>query len=175
MAGLVSGDTLASWDAATGTWDTETDSWEARAYSPLNVRLVSFDRSGAKFAYTEDLTYQLDGTSYNVVMERQGLSVIGQDRQGQPKNDNEVVKLLTELWPRFEGDTGAVINIEIGTQMGPNDAVFWGTPYQFVLGTDKKINCFRSGKFISLRFSWQSQYFARLINYEMQIEKAGRY
>lgn len=175
MNGLVSGDSLASWDAASGTWDTEVDSWETRAYSPLNPRLVSFDRSGSRFAYTEDLTYQLDGTSYNVVMERLGLSIIGQDRNGQPKNDNEIIKLLTELWPKFEGDVGTTVNIEIGTQFGPNEAINWGTPYPFVVGTDKKINCFRSGKFISLRFSWQSQYFVRLVNYEMQIEKVGRY
>lgn len=173
--GLVAGDTLASWDAASGTWATETAAWDERGYSPLNVQLVGFERSGSKYAYVEDNGTQLDGTNYNVVMERTSLSIIGRDREGNPKNDNEVVKLLTELWPRFEGDAGTVINIEIGTQMSPNSAINWGTPYTFTIGTQKKINPYKSGKFLSVRFSWSSEKWARLINYEMQIEPAGTY
>jgi hypothetical protein len=173
--GVIGGESLNSWDVDSGQWDSDVSSWEARAYSPLNYQLLAAERSGSKLLYHVDFSSQLESTDYTVVFERTGLSIIGQDREGQPKNDNEIVKLLTEVWPRFESSTGLRVNIEIGTQQGPNEATDWGTPFVFQVGTDKKINCFRSGRFISLRFSWTSSAWAKLINYEMQLEKAGIY
>lgn len=174
-AGVVSSSTSSGWSADSSSWDSDSSTWEQRTYSPLNYQLVSADRSGSKRLYNLDTTNQFDGTNFNVVFERTGLSIIGRDREGQPKNDNEVVKLLTELWPRFEGEAGAEIAIEVGTQMGPNDAVSWGTPFTFTIGSQKKINPYRSGKFLSFRFSWSSAYWVRLVDYEMQIEPCGIY
>ena len=173
--GVVSSSTNAAWSGDSEAWDSDTSTWEQRDYSPLNYQLLAADRSGSKRIYNMDSTTQFDGTNYRVMFERVGLSIIGRDREGQPKNDNEVVKLLTELWPRFEGTAGTEVSIEIGTQMGVNDATDWGTPFTFTIGSQQKINPYRSGKFISLRFSWSGSTWARLVNYEMQIESVGTY
>lgn len=173
--GIVSNATAASWDGDSASWDSDESSWDAREYSPLVRQLVAAERSGYKILYRMDQDDTFDTLDISTVFERKSLTIIGRDRAGQPKNDNEVIKIVTELWPRFEGAAGTQISIYIGTQMSPNDAISWGVPYTFTIGQDRKINPYVSGKFISLRFEVSGNAPVQLIDYEIQLEVAGQY
>jgi hypothetical protein len=174
-AGIVSHSTAASWDGDSASWDSDETSWDSREYSPLIRQLVAAERSGSKILYRMDQNTTFDTLDITTVFERKSLSIIGRDREGRPKNDNEVIKLVTELWPRFEGAAGTQISIYVGMQMSPNEAVSWGAPHTFIIGQDKKINPYVSGRFISLRFVVAGGEPVRLIDYELQLEVAGLY
>jgi hypothetical protein len=172
VTGSISAD---SWSSDSGTWDSDNSSWGYAAYQPTQSRLV-FGKPGASRAtYVADLSTTFAGTQFTSYIERVGLTIIGQDRNGKPIEDLETVKLLTEIWPRVEGDAGVTINVYAGTQMARDQAVEWHGPYPFVIGTDLKVNPLVRGKLLGVRFSATTDASWRIHGYDITVQPIGGY
>lgn len=172
LQGAVASDT---WDNAVGTWDTDNAPWGYGAYSAVGSRLLMVTHGTERNGYVQDTGTQFHDEPIHAYVERIGLSVLGKDWQGRPIYDSDVVKIVTEVWPRVKADVGTVMYISLGTQMTENDPIEWTEPMPFVVGTDEKVNPYVSGKILSIRFEVTSSTHWQLSGYDMEIKPGGSY
>lgn len=164
-----------SWDSDSGSWDSDTTLWDARTTSPAVRRLLMLDRSAGKRTYLVDQGTSFDTAAYSWVLERIGLSAIGEGRDGKPTIDSRLIKLVTEIWPRVEAVDGTQLSIYVGTQDRPTDPVSWSSAYTFTVGTDQFVPVYHSGRYISLRFEYTGTVYARLLAYELETYAQGEF
>lgn len=147
-SGLVSAETPEEWGGGSGGWDVDTTVWAepgARAIlaaSDARTKLVRLD-SGTQIAAAD----------YTSSIERQGLAVVGRDRQGQPKVDYRVVKQIQRIIPKLTGQ--GAIRVEVGAANDFNETPTWSNPMDFTIGSDKYLDLPTPvvGKLIAVRFS----------------------
>lgn len=72
-----------------------------------------------------DLGLNFNGTSFSSHLERTGLAIIGQDREGNPLTDYQKRRLVTRFWPKVEGSP---VHVYIGGQDKIGGAVTYGPP-----------------------------------------------
>src|SRR5690606_28516135 len=109
-----------------------------------------------------------------VILERLGLTIYGRDRQGNWKEDPDLVKLVKKVVPIFRGSPGTVINIFVGAQDSMEGGVTWDGPHEFVIGRDTFVTPLISGKFIAIRFESLGQKQWSLLSYDLDIKNIGR-
>lgn len=160
-------------DADTAVIDSGTDAIDSAGYAPASDSLIATDPVNSKF-YLLDSTQQFNGTSMPVVLERTGLGIHRQDRFGNIQIDTTSHKVVTEVWPRMEGSSGASIDIYVGTQDYPDGAVTWNGPYAFRPGVDKKIDCYASGTLLGIKFQSEANQSWKLYGYDMTVAVGGR-
>jgi hypothetical protein len=172
---VISGQTQASWDADTGVWDADTSTWGSSAYQPVTSRLMMGSIAAQRKMIVMDLGTQFEDALYNSVVERTGLSVVGTDKTGKPIEDSEVVKLITEVWIRAQGNVGTILQCFVGTQDDRGSYPIWNGPYPFVIGVDKKINPLVSGRIVSVRFESDAASMWQLHGYDLELKPIGGY
>lgn len=175
MPGFITDLNAETWASDSASWDSDTTIWDALNANPATPRLLMLDKSAGNRAFLLDSTGQFDATNPTVTLERIGLAIAGQDRQGQPKADQQMVKLITEVWPKFEAPAGTVFSIQVGAQMEENDGVTWSAAVNYTVGTDQKVDCYLSGRFLAIRITVTSSAVWRLLNYELTVEPIGVY
>ena len=62
----------------------------------------------------------------------------------------EHYKFISRIWPRINGPEGMTLQIRVGVQGNPDDAISWGPYKDFVIGRDSKVDVRRSGRLISI-------------------------
>ena len=174
-AGLVNDTGVSStWDSSTGSWDVDTGLWDDRLYGQVSRRVVIGVPGGPSLQFG-DTTNQFAGVNMTSSLERTGLAFIKQARDGSLKADLTVRKLVTELYPRLEAANGTVVRIYVGIQEELNQGVTWAGPFNFTVGTDKKINPLVSGRFIAVKFETITDVDWKLHGYELEIVPVGKY
>jgi hypothetical protein len=115
-----------TWDADNGTWDTDFGAWDSSTAAVDNFKLLYPDTVGHKVLVeaTED-----DGEAFFSFVTHPGLNFDAPDK----------IKHLYEIYPNFRG-TGTVYITTFGDR-GVLGAVNDVSTAQFVIGTDRKINC----------------------------------
>lgn len=169
-----SGQTQVSWDADLGSWDADTSTWGSSAYQPVTSRLLMGSLAGGRKTYVMDLGMQFEDFNYNSFVERTGLTIVGQT-QGKTIEDSEIVKLLTEVWMRVQGNVGTVLNVFVGVQDDRGESPVWHGPYPFIVGVDKKVNPLVSGRIVSVRVESDAASNWQLHGYDLNIIPAGAY
>jgi hypothetical protein len=172
-AGLLDDTSAEPWSGDSASWDSDTTVWDSRTSNPATQRLFMGDRSAGKRTFLLDSGATHDTASFAWQLERVGLAILGQDRQGNPKVDTEKIKLVTEVWLRVEASAGTQITVAVGTQMRPEEGVTWSADYTFTVGTDQFVPVYHSGRYISVRFTYTGTAAARLLAYELTIEDVG--
>lgn len=175
--GVVSGagSTADTWAGDLQTWASDNAGWGANAYNAGIRQLLAGIAVPAANLLLLDTTGGFSGAAMEVVAERTGLTVVGTDKQGNPIEDGEVVKLVTEVWPRIETSSAQQIEVYVGTQMQRDQPVTWSGPYLFEPTTMRKINCLVSGKLISVRFRALSSIPWKLLGYDLELKPIGAY
>jgi hypothetical protein len=163
------------WTGDTQTWNADTTIWNTRSSNPAVVRLLMADRSAGNRTFLVDDGQTYDGSSISWKLERTYLSIIGRDREGNPKNDTTVDKLITELWPRFDAPIGTQITCNIGTSFAMAGAVSWGVDQTYNVGVDEFVPVYYSGRYISVRFSGTHNVGVRGLGYALDIVQNGVY
>lgn len=149
-----------SWDGTGGHWDGSTAVWGSRTYNPTDTKLLMAGTADAKI-YLADDTNQFAGSNYDSYVERTGVHL------GTPD-----VKSVSAVYPRIDG-TGAV-NVYVGAEMVPNAGVAWEGPYAFTPGTDKKIDCRVTGRYLAVKFQSNSNASWELDSYDIEYTQAGQ-
>lgn len=111
------------WNSDAGQWDTDSELWS----TPGTDRVLFGDNSANK-VYMLDEGTTFDGLVPNAYIERTGLAIYGKDRQGQPKVDYRVRKLVTRVWPKL---TGGQCLVTVGGQEDEAHSVVWGSAVLF--------------------------------------------
>lgn len=147
-------------------------------YQSTSVNSASQDQwtewlEGSNYAATTSRTYYTQ-ESYEVVLERIGITFDKTDRFGNPKVDPMDIKLVRGIWPVFDGLDGQVVRCYIGSQMAPNDPIEWSGPRDFIIGDDYYIDFRVSGRYISLRFEADVSDPFVLLGYDLDVEPVGR-
>ncbi len=61
-------------------------------------------------------------------------------------------KTVRAIWPRITGSAGTPLQISVGAQRHPDDAIRWSAPVEFVIGRDEKVDVKQVGRYLSFRF-----------------------
>ena len=117
----------------------------------------------------------IGGANFTSKMERLGLGIVGQDREGQLKTDFNKVKLVTEIWPYIDTSSNVTFDVYIGGQDTPSGDVTWNGPYTFDPQTTEKIDCLIEAKSIAIRFETDDPGAWRFDGYGLNIELVGEY
>lgn len=157
-----------TWEDAQYPWGGST----LRDIKPLPVFAYEFDFYQADSADTFITPQGIQGIP--VVLERLGLTIYGRDRQGQWKEDPDLVKLVKGLYPIIRAEPGTVVNIYVGAQEDMEGAITWDGPHPFIVGTDTSVKPLISGPFIAVRFESAGQKPWKLLSYDLDITTVGR-
>lgn len=153
-------------DNSTEAWDTDTGPW-----SLLLRRRVLLAGTAATKIYNMDKTITRDGTAFATRLQREGLSVLGQDRRGSWIVDHQVEKLLTRLWPKIQGGP---INVRVGGQAVVNGSTSWGDSVSFNPSSELTADILpTSGRSISVEFSTTGNISWRIDGYKIEIDSIG--
>jgi hypothetical protein len=94
------------------------------------------------------------------------------ERTGIALGDPQRVKYVRQVWPKFEGS--GTVEISIGTQMAPDEAVVWQNPVAYTIGTSRKVDVNATGRFIGLRLRASSAVDTwRLKSMEVDVQPQG--
>lgn len=126
-----------TWDADGEVWDTDTTTWDAKSFNPTDRKLLM----AATNLYELDNTTQFAGANFEAKIERENLHF------GQP----DKIKTVNGLWIIAEGSGD--ITVTVGSSMNPGEAINWGTAQTYTIGSNKKINCRATGRYISYRIN----------------------
>jgi hypothetical protein len=162
-----------TWASDGGAWSSDSTLWDMRTTNPQVPRLLMQDRSAGKRTFLLDSGTTFDTATIPWYLERSALALSGVDKAGNPVSDTEMVKLLTEIWPRFECEDGVVITMNVGTQDAPNSAVSWSEDYSFTMGTDIFQSVYHSSKYLSVRFSNTGDKHFRMLGYDLELSPDG--
>lgn len=161
-----SGDT---WEDDTILWDSSTENWGESSRSRSVSRLLSGGQDGL---WWEDVSGALYGSSYESVVERKGLGI--PFKQNLPP-DISSWKFCLEIWPRFTGDIGTVVEITIGASAEVGVEPSWGTPQNFTIGVDTKVNCTISGRLFAIRVRSVGLEVWTFYGYDLNVKFSGSY
>lgn len=151
-----------SWDSDPDAWYQDGQAWNQTDFTQSAQRLVLASSANSKI-YLADSSTQFDGTAISAYIEREGLTF------GDPAS----VKLLKSVRPQIDAIPGTVLQISVGGAMDLDAGTTWQAPVNFTVGTDQKIDCFATGRYLALRIASTDYANWRLKRYDMDIETMG--
>lgn len=162
-AGAILANSSSVWDAAVDTWDNTDGIWGVDEYSQATPRVMiaSVDPG----LYLADITRSFNGAPMTAFCERTGMDF------GEP----ERMKLCKGIRPRFDSAAGTIIQIYVGFQNDLDDAIDWGMPINFTVGTDLRADCFVTGRFLAVKFLSNAQGPWRMQQFDIDILEMGEY
>lgn len=160
-----------TWDDDNQAWDNDEDPW-ARA---LRRQLLINDPTNTKF-FQLDTGRTFNGVVFQSFVERTGLAIYGEDRQGRPKVDTGIRKTANRIWPKV---VGGPIEVQLGAQEDLDDDVVWASAQLFDPANGDRYLDFDgvNGRLIAVRFqnpagsdnSWT------LEGYDLNVEVLGEH
>lgn len=153
---------------------TETYAATTRRYNDTFFNPAARELIGASPANTElyqmDIGETFDGAAVDIVLERTGWGFI-LDRYGKPVPNKTIRKLITEIWPHFEGS--GTVQIYVGGQETAEGPISWSGPFPFEIGVDDKINPWKSAPLIAFRIQGSLSQSVRLVEMEIELKSTG--
>lgn len=149
-----------TWDAQNIIWDSYPGIWNEKNYNPTVHRLLIAGTNVTKL-FIGDETNQEDAVNMISRIERTGL-VFGSTQK---------LKYCKAVYPFMEA-TGAV-NIFVGSQMAPEEAIVWEGPFPFDPRTQRKIDCRVTGRLLGFKIETDDDIDWKLNRYDMDIMEAG--
>ena len=90
--------------------------------------------------------------------------------------DKASVKMVKRVWPQIRkvAGTNESIDIWVGSEMAPG-TLTWNGPYAFNINVDDKIDCFVTGKNISVRFSSHTDVIWQMLAFDLDVDIKGKW
>lgn len=158
-----------TWDTDTEMWDEDTTLWTSTTSNPNELRLLQCAPVLDKL-YIADQGADFNGTSMSSFVERTGLAIAGQDRNGQPKVDYTMRKFVNRIWPRI---SGGPVSINIGMQDNIEDNIEWYGAQTFDPATEEYLDCELNGRLIAVRIDGIGNNAWECKGYDLEVEGAG--
>lgn len=161
--GQIVGTSSESTWADMATWQVDATSWNENEYSPAEARLL--------MSHTTPVISLVDTGTTDFGSQ---ISAYAQ-RSGMTLGDQFAVKFVKSILPKIDGNTGSTISIQVGAAMNPNQAITWGAPQTFTVGSTEKIDCSVSGRYIAVRFTNDTYSQWRMKSFGLEYVITGRY
>lgn len=162
-SGVIDATVTNSIDSRTNTIDSYTDPIDFNEYTQASQRLVMADDSTK--LYLVDSTKLFDGANFSAYVAREGLDF----------GDPTYMKLVSAIYPQFDGGTGNVVRIYVGGANDLKSAVTWGTAQDFTIGTDFKADFLQEWRYIAIKFETTEQTSWRLKSLIVEYMKTGMF
>ena len=133
--------TDSTWAADSGTWASDATTWNMNEYSYAEARLFMCHSTPA-ISLVDTGTTDF-GSIITASLERTGMTL----------DDPYSVKTIKSIRPRIDGETGAVISVQVGSAMYPDATPTWQTAQNFTIGSSIKVDSFATGRFLAVKFS----------------------
>ena len=166
--GVSTDDSSETWADDVENWNEDVTAWSTAgreslvAADPTNTKLWKLD-SGLAFG----------SQTPTVTLERLGLAIVGKDRQGQPKVDFGVRKLVTRVWPKCTGLAQWIVRI--GSQETRDGTVTWSDSQSFDPATQQFVDVTTNGRLIAIRFQPQGNVAGTLEGYDLRMALLGEH
>ena len=162
-----------TWDSDGNSWDSDLTIWDQRTYDPAFTSMLMGRSAATAALYLADETNQFAGSNFTSFVERKGISIVGKDRQGNPKVDLNSVKFISRVLPRMKA-SGAV-QIYVGGQMDKEAAIQWNGPFNFNPNTDLEIFADVTARLPAIRVESTADVSWELYGYDLDMKIIGRY
>lgn len=129
--------------------------------------------TGSIFLY--DSGYTFNGVSFTSFVERTGLAVSGQNRDGTPREDPSVKKYFQTLWPKAEMLAGTTFQVTAGGSEFPDGPITWSATVSFNPLAELFVPVDRECRYEAVRFQGESGDFWRLTEYDLEIANIGKF
>jgi hypothetical protein len=163
-----------TYDSQTQPFDVTPGKFGQRTSKPGANRLMGAHRNTPRFLLYDE-GFDDEGNDYRGYVERESMPVGGLGRDGQPILDTTSIKQVNEIWPEMFQQNGSGVSIFVGGQDTLQDPIAYQGPFNFVPGTDDKIDCDVTGRYISIRFETTDQSLWKLNSYKMNVEILGQF
>ncbi len=141
--GIVDPQDSDAWEDDPRTWDSDSTTWGSQTYNPSKMKILMASNLDNKI-YVVGESNTFAGETFTSILEKSDLYF----------GDDHKIKSIHSLTPHITG-TG-VSKIYIGTSMLQDSSVEWFGPYTFNIGQDYKIDCRLFGRYIGVRFQFDS-------------------
>ena len=167
--GFIDIGTSTIWDTMTTTlWNNATTTFDNSTYAKSSW-MLSMVVPSANNIYLIDQANNLtdNGSPSYGYLERQDLL----------NGDDQNMKLVKRVWPKITKTGGVNNNIDIyvGGTLTPNGPPVWQGPYSFNTATDSKIDCFVTGRNISIRFSSNTDIAWSMTAFDVDVIHKGKW
>lgn len=167
-SGNIQGGSVEIWDEGVDTWDEDTGPWSE--FSRRRVVMTSVDKS--KF-YNLDRSSTRDGLAYHVMLQREGLSIVGRKRNGEWIVDFHQKKMFQRLWPKIQGGP---VDIRVGVQQVVNGPIMWGAKLEYSPSVARTCDIDPvEGAALAIEFSSENAVSWRLDGYKMELALLGSF
>lgn len=169
-----------TYDSQLQPFDATVGQFGQRSFSPGRKRLIMVepDAVDPSFHLTDE-GFDFSGVNFRAFVERTGLAVVGQDRLGNPKVDTQVIKLVTEVWPRIRIINGTNVDVYVGSQDVIDGAISWSPAMPFDPTSDDKVDVDPpiEGRYIAVRFETPNTSAAawKLDGYDLEMHLLGKF
>lgn len=136
--GLVTGSDTTTWNGnLTDLWDEDGSDKPWSDNEGRGIVVADFENGVLRQLDTGNTW---DPASAGHFVERRAQAMVGRDRQGQPKVDYRVNKLVHRVWPKITG-LGQV-NVYVGAQEDFDTEVVWSDPMLFDPSVNKYVDVY---------------------------------
>lgn len=161
--GIVIGSEL-TFDGQSGSFDSLTTTFDESTFTPFSTRLVLFN-GAAPAAYQAETGETFNGTTMNCFATRSNAGLT---------RDLNSIKRIQRIFPKVIGGTaGDTIQVYVGSKSTPDGATTFSGPFNFTIGTDYKIDCRVSGRWITLKFAYAGTNTFRLGGFDVEFVQDG--
>lgn len=155
------------WSTPEGTWADETGPWQAIGGKEL---VVADPVANAFWEFESGEVY--GNMVVTTFLERVELSIVGKDRQGEPKVDYGVRKQVTRIWPKIRGEGADQVQVQLGVQEDFDDPVTYTVPKFY--NTDLRYLDFEvTGRLTAVKLFSTANLYWSLEGYDMNVEVVG--
>jgi hypothetical protein len=157
-----------AWSAMSSTtWANADFPWDQTIYNTTAWSLSMAVPSQNKIFLIDKTDTTENGTPATCYLERENILL-------SPDTD---IKMIKRVWPKMTLLSGAnsVVNIHIGTSMVRGSTTAWQGPYAFNINTDNKIDCFATGRYLSIRFSSSTDVSWKLDSFDIDVIPKGKF
>lgn len=148
------------WDSDINGWNTDATVWGNATYNPSKNKIL-FVSGFNKKTYVLGESSTFDGVPFTSTMLHSDFY----------DGDDLHVKNVNSITPHITG-TGEC-QIYVGTSMLQDSPARWHGPYRFQIGKDHKISCRVSGRYLGIRFDFDSVGSWELNGYTIETTRVG--
>lgn len=149
-----------NWDVDSAAWNTDTTVWGYATYNPAMNKILMLSQAN-RAAYVVGETSLFDTATFQSRLERTDLY----------GDDDLLMKRVNSITPHIRG-TGTC-QIYVGASDILDSPVEWYGPFNYEIGQDYKIDCRVLGRYIGVRFEFDSSGTWELNGYTLEFTPPG--
>jgi hypothetical protein len=155
----------------TETWDSDTDVWDSDStyWDTVSRRKTMVWRPSASKILLLDSGTTNDGAAVTATLQRAGLAIAGQKRNGEWINDYSLIKMIKRVWIRGSGGS---CSVRVGYQNTVEGSIEWSASQSFNPETQLYLDFIVTGPVLAIEFSGTTNF--AIQGYKMEISPAGR-